>query len=157
MQAKIPLYIGEAREGDERLVWSSWKMSALDNPKNHALYADRPGEHFTKYNRLVHEVMAQDGAHVLMAREPTDPTFLYGWIAFVTRSSTFALTYAYTKYKFRRLNIASALKDAALCYATEGADRIYCADTDHNATFERWGFAYRPIDELLAPKRRRTA
>lgn len=150
-KAKIPLTISEATEDDLRFVFSSWKHSALDQPKNHARRADgRVGEHFSEYNKLVHRVMGLPTSHLLIAREPEDASFIYGWIAYASTPKVTGLLYTYVKSKFRRLGVASELKDAMLklTKAPKSA-RYFCDDTVHDATFCRWGFAYRPLDVVL--------
>lgn len=153
---RIPLVIDEAHEGDLKFVWSSWKHSAADAPKNHKLVqAGRVGEHFTRYNERVERVM-DSPALILVAREPTDPQFIYGWIAAHVTPDV-ALLYQYTKGKYRRLGVARSLKDAVLREAPESARRFYCDSTIHDAMFESWGFTFRHVDDVLGRKTRRRA
>ncbi len=150
-QAKIPLLISAATPDDMRFVFNSWKMSALDAPKNRdKRYAGRTGEHFTHYNKSVEQVLAMDGAHVLVAREPEDPTFIYGWIAFVLLPKrTTLIAYQYVKSKFRRLGVASQLKDEMAKMEPVKPRRYFCESTVSDATYERWGFELAPLEEVL--------
>lgn len=165
-QAKIPLLISEAHEGDLPFAFSAWKNSSLDAPKNREKRdSGRVGEHFTQYNRDVHRIMATPAAKLLIAREPSDPDFIYGWIAFATyydptltlprvrraradRSNAVAILYTYCKSKFRRMGVARELKDAALQLAPEHAQRFFCESTVHDGVFERWGFVFKPFEDV---------
>lgn len=145
----MQLDIGKAHDSEMNFVRSSWKQSALDAPHNDPYKSTgMVGAHFTRYNRDVQRAIDSNPL-VLVAREPTDPRFIYGWLAVGLYGNELAILYAYTKYKFRRLGIMRELRDRVLDLAPEDAQLVYCARSVRDPVFERWGFDYRSLNDVL--------
>jgi GNAT superfamily N-acetyltransferase len=122
----VRIDIGPARPDELGFVLATWKDSAIDAPHNGPVIADR-GVGYV-YGRLNVEVdtALSEGALVLVAREATDPTFIYGWIAGRIQDDLVALYYLYTRHKFRRQGVARALRDEALRYVPDDARLVQC-------------------------------
>lgn len=156
-EADVRVEIGPVRPDELPLIHSSWKHSALDAPQNdqHKV-SGTVGAYFTKYNRDVRAILATDPL-ILVAREATDPSFAYGWICAGVYGDELAIFYVYTKYKFRRLEIARTLKDAVLERAADDLVPVYCAKSVHDRMFERWGFEYRELHDVIGTSEERRA
>jgi hypothetical protein len=151
----VNIEISAAQPNELGLVYSSWKMSALDAPHNDPLKSTgMVGQHFTRYNRDVQRVM-QTQPLILVAREQSDPSFAYGWICAGLYDGDLAILYVYTKYKFRRLGIARDLRDAVLSRSPDNVRPVYCAKSAHDEVFEDWGFTFRELDDVLGTSERR--
>lgn len=148
-EESVRVEISEALPTEVAFILSSWKHSALDAPQNSPYKGSGMVRSlFTKYNADVRDVFDTKPL-LLVAREQTDPSFLYGWICAGVYGDELAIIYMYTKYKFRRLEIASSLKDAVLDRAPDDLAPVYCHRSVHDRMFERWGFEFQPLHDVI--------
>lgn len=144
------------RDDETGLVTCSWKRSAWRLPVNRHFHAQGrygKGRYYTAANALVQRIL-DSGALVLMAREESDPGYVYGWIATGLVGDVHAIYYAFTKEHFRELGVMHALKDRVLEIVPGDLRRVYCERSPFDAVFRRWGFTYVPVDEVLGEQRR---
>jgi hypothetical protein len=156
----VLLDISPMTASERAYVANSWKMSALDAPLNAPLKeTGMVGKHFDRYNAEVQRVL-DSGATVLVAREATDPSFIYGWMAVGLVGGQLALYYCNTKFHYRRVGVCRALRDRVLDLVPqdEPLEYVYTARSVRDPVFERWGFEYRDLDDvLISDEQRQTA
>jgi GNAT superfamily N-acetyltransferase len=147
----MELQIGPMRASEVGFVCKAWKFGLKDSPTNHQL----PGRvFFARANAEVDEILA--GATVLVARDPENADFAYGFVAFETTPDTLILHWVYVRDGFRRQKVALQLLSAAAEHTDEFCDRIYTPKTRFDAVAERMGFrhlnAFKAIRTYRSPK-----
>jgi hypothetical protein len=165
--------LGESKDDDEdekSFIYNSWKESALDAIEkelckrvaelvpDESKFADRKvvrellkpltNDVLWHLNDLVERVQ-NSGALLLVAREETEPAFIYGWLAATVRGDLMGIAYCYTKAKFRRLGTMTALLLRVLQMVPDEARLVYCARSARDDVFERYGFSHMRLSEML--------
>jgi hypothetical protein len=170
----VKIEIGPAQAGEIAFVHNSWKESALDLIEKElckrvaelvpddSKFADRKvvrellkplkNEVLWHLNGLVQRVL-ESGAMVLVAREETDPGFIYGWLAAAVKDDRLGIAYCYTKEKYRRLGTLTALLQRVLQLVPDDAKLVYCSHSARDKMFEAYGFSHMTLSEMLGKSR----
>lgn len=136
-RAILRVEVGPAVPAELPFVLSSWKKSFRHAPQN----APLPNSVF--FDRINPEINAlASRCDVLVARDESDPLFLYGFLAYEVKKDAFAAHYVYTRHGFRRQGVAKALLAEALDRAGDVGDLFYTAHTRFDRQVEAFGLRY---------------
>lgn len=146
MREAIPVEIGPMLPTDRNFVLSSLKLS------QQAQQTDVPrGRAFDRLNRDADRLFARPGVRVLVARSPSNPDFVFGYVVYEVTPQALVVDFAYTKSDYRRLGIARDLLAAVLA---EAPDLDTLVTSYQGGRFgeliERYGFARLPMPRRLA-------
>lgn len=138
--------IGLATDQEMPFVLDTWARSFRKAPRNRRM----PTKAFHAWNRPRMQ-KALRNAHVLVARDPDNQTFIYGWIAVEFRADQagdlFVTHYCYVRQPFQRQGVATRLLTRAIqTIADPECEPVY---THQSVKFvdeymQRCGFSCRP-------------
>lgn len=161
--------IGPAVESERSFVAHSWKeslVSALTGDLKRRLQyylphsrqaAQRSAENLfptvrgLAFEQLDHDIarLLRGNSTVLVARDPNDAAFVFGWLcAGYESENVFAVYYSYTRKHFRRLGVLTALLRRLLELVPSDKPELECVyvlHSNHDALFEQMGFTYQPM------------
>lgn len=120
------------------------------------LLAPLRSELLRHYDDVIEDVLATDPV-VLVARNRDEPSFLYGFLIALLAGNTLALHYTYTKRRYRRCGAMSALLSRVLELVPDGAGLVYCTRSSRDEVFERFGFEFCDLRDVLVQAARRSA
>jgi hypothetical protein len=149
---------------DTALIFSSWLKSSLASPA----YQHIPSETFFYFQHRIIETYVSDAtAAWLIACNPDDPRFVYGWLCGqvvkrANESISPTIHYVYVKQKFRRMGVASQLvrlfgvNEHVACITTSWTpkgDELLASMgvTQLYNPFTQWGRA--PVVDQVPPER----
>jgi len=166
MVESIALDIGPAREDEMSRIQADWKdssVSAVVEPLREKLRELLPDDRWiadekvfgklchTLYERKMNpevDAVLATRPMLLVAREPSDPSFLYGWIACGHVQDKLAVYFAYTKRRYRELGVMTALLLRVLELVPD-AELVYCAHGPRDSFFQKMGFVHVPLKEVV--------
>jgi hypothetical protein len=115
---------------------NSWLRSAKDD-------FDMPKDRFFEtYRDHINGLLAR--SQVTMATDPTDPTFIHGYIVYQKVADVFLLHWAYVKKDFRRLGVMSRLIESQYPELGEEPLIITYKNDKRKAMFTALNMVYRP-------------
>ncbi len=134
------------REGDRAFLMDTWARSYRVAEACEAIPSDA---YFPWHRKRMESILAR--ALVLVARDKTNPVFIYGYGVFERVRDKFVAHWVYTKGAFKYRGVASLLLRAALERIGDGARALIMTfPTYIEPKALELGFTHEPLEALYA-------
>jgi len=145
----LPVVVGIMRADELGFVMSAWKHSYVDWHSGLSNGDVPRGALFDRVNRDIERILDRLHTTVYVARDAEHPVVLHGFACVEDTPESFALHYACTTKRSKRLGVCSAILEKALD-RVNSKTLVYTSRSRFDKVWEDYGMQYAQLGKWLS-------